>query len=520
MTISSTTNKVQYTGNAVTTSFSFPYVFFAQADLTVTLYDTTANAAISPAPVLNGSGTYDYTISGTFDTPTGEYLSGANVVFNTAPPANYRITIERIVSPTQLTALVDGSKFPAATVNGTFDKLTVLVQRAYQLITQALYYPSSDPSTVSNILPDAATRASKYLGFDSNGNPTALGAPANTTAVSSFWSPILLLTTGAASQAALGINSFWTTILALTTAAASRDSLAAVGVTRIQTFTSPPTTITMTIASPAVLSWTAHGLAVDQAFQITTTGALPTGVTASTTYYVVSTGYTANSFQFSATRGGTSIVTTGSQSGTHTGTPFYSPNSKMVACISDALGGGGGGGGTVNSSASNTFQGAGGGAGSRSLKYSTAAQIGAGQLVTIGAAGSGGAAGNNNGTAGGDTSVGAICIGKAGQGGIANNSSNPAGGAGGVAGTGDITTVGQAGANGVLVAIPLFTGGGGGWSHMGGGGQPPAGSSATGGAGTGRGTGGAGGLSFNAGLTQAGGNGTAGYVAITEFCTS
>jgi hypothetical protein len=43
-----------------------------------------------------------------------------------------------------------------------------------------------------------------------------------------------------------------------------------------QVFTSPPTTITMTIASPAVLSWTAHGLPIGGAFQLTTTGALPT----------------------------------------------------------------------------------------------------------------------------------------------------------------------------------------------------------------------------------------------------
>lgn len=91
------------------------------------------------------------------------------------------------------------------------------------------------------------------------------------------------------------------------------------GVSRISA--SPTTTIgtaTITIASPAVVSFTAHGLTLNDTVQFTTTGALPTGITASTNYYVISTGLTANAFEISATLGGTAINTSGSQSGTHT----------------------------------------------------------------------------------------------------------------------------------------------------------------------------------------------------------
>lgn len=81
---------------------------------------------------------------------------------------------------------------------------------------------------------------------------------------------------------------------------------------------SPPSdTVTMTIASPAVVTWTAHGLVAGSPVKFSTSGALPTGVTAGTTYYVISAGLTANTFQFSATRGGAAINTSGSQSGTH-----------------------------------------------------------------------------------------------------------------------------------------------------------------------------------------------------------
>lgn len=78
------------------------------------------------------------------------------------------------------------------------------------------------------------------------------------------------------------------------------------------------TTFTVTIASPAVVSSTAHGLTAGTPIVFSTTGALPTGMTAGTTYYVIASGLGANSFQFSATLGGSAVNTSGSQSGTHT----------------------------------------------------------------------------------------------------------------------------------------------------------------------------------------------------------
>jgi hypothetical protein len=79
-------------------------------------------------------------------------------------------------------------------------------------------------------------------------------------------------------------------------------------------------TVTITIASPGVITWTAHGFFAGVAVVFTTTGTLPTGITAGTTYYVISAGLTANNFEISATQGGAAISTSGSQSGTHTGT--------------------------------------------------------------------------------------------------------------------------------------------------------------------------------------------------------
>jgi hypothetical protein len=75
------------------------------------------------------------------------------------------------------------------------------------------------------------------------------------------------------------------------------------------------TPVTISIASPGVVTFTAHGLANGQQFEFATTGALPTGFTAGTTYFVVN--QAANTFQVSLTSGGAAINTSGTQSGTH-----------------------------------------------------------------------------------------------------------------------------------------------------------------------------------------------------------
>lgn len=83
-------------------------------------------------------------------------------------------------------------------------------------------------------------------------------------------------------------------------------------------------TATLSIASPCVVTKTSHGLEVGNKISFTTSGALPTGITASTEYYIISSGFGANSFQISATYNGTAINTSGTQSGTHTYTAYVS----------------------------------------------------------------------------------------------------------------------------------------------------------------------------------------------------
>ena len=83
----------------------------------------------------------------------------------------------------------------------------------------------------------------------------------------------------------------------------------------------PPTDLTgvsMSAASPGVVTKTAHGLVENTPVKFTAgSGTLPTGITEGTTYYV-KTVLSSSTFSVSATAGGAAINTTGSPSGTYT----------------------------------------------------------------------------------------------------------------------------------------------------------------------------------------------------------
>lgn len=79
-------------------------------------------------------------------------------------------------------------------------------------------------------------------------------------------------------------------------------------------------TFTVTIATPGVVTLSSHGLQTGDSIYLTTTGALPTGLSANTRYWVIKND--ANTFwlatSLSNALAATKIDTSGSQSGTHT----------------------------------------------------------------------------------------------------------------------------------------------------------------------------------------------------------
>lgn len=113
-------------------------------------------------------------------------------------------------------------------------------------------------------------------------------------------------------------------------------------------------TVTISIASPAVVTWTAHGLTANAPVYLCTSGALPTGLTPCvpasagsipnsyqanpTLYYVVGSSITANTFQLATSianaKAGTAINTSGTQSGTHTA---FANSAACTGCIGEHI---------------------------------------------------------------------------------------------------------------------------------------------------------------------------------------
>lgn len=133
MTLSTTANIMQYSGNGVTTVFSFPYLFYADADLKVYIDSD-----------LQASG---YTVSG------AGIDGGGSVTFSTAPLTGTTITIQRLVDVTQETDFENFDGNPADVTEKQFDLCVMMSQQNADSIFRALKYPATISGITDASLP-------------------------------------------------------------------------------------------------------------------------------------------------------------------------------------------------------------------------------------------------------------------------------------------------------------------------------------------------------------------------------
>lgn len=91
--------------------------------------------------------------------------------------------------------------------------------------------------------------------------------------------------------------------------------------------------VTITVASPAVVTWTGHRLVAGEKVRFYSSGELPTGLAIATDYYVIASGLTADTFQVSTSAGGSAVNTTGMTSGTITAT--HNKLTRQIVIVSD-----------------------------------------------------------------------------------------------------------------------------------------------------------------------------------------
>ena len=132
MTISTTANRISYTGNGSTVDFSFPYQVLLTTDLVV--IETIIATGVETVQVI----TTDYTI-----TLVGGGAT-ATVTAATAPASTVTWTIYRAPALTQGTDFADNDPLPAASLEDALDKNTQIDQRSRDIVVRTLRQPEGN----------------------------------------------------------------------------------------------------------------------------------------------------------------------------------------------------------------------------------------------------------------------------------------------------------------------------------------------------------------------------------------
>jgi hypothetical protein len=155
-TIGATTPRIQYTATASQTVFTVPFEFLANADLAVYVNGTLKTL------------TTDYTLTGANTT------GGGTLTFVTGRTAGEIVTIlSNLAYSRDTNKYTKYGLLPAEVLEADFDAMQVQSKQLARDGQFALRAPLTDTGTPDMVLPAKATRATKVLGFDSDGDPVA-----------------------------------------------------------------------------------------------------------------------------------------------------------------------------------------------------------------------------------------------------------------------------------------------------------------------------------------------------------
>lgn len=144
---------IQYIAAEGQTVYPYPFPITQDSDLVVVVNGVTYNTDAG------------YSLSGQGND------TGGNVTLNTGSDAGDIVTLYRDIPIERLTQFGQNSGFTSTAFNAEFNNLYLIAQQLETSIGQCLQIPNTnDPVPSTTLAPGAY--ASKYLAFDSNGNPT------------------------------------------------------------------------------------------------------------------------------------------------------------------------------------------------------------------------------------------------------------------------------------------------------------------------------------------------------------
>ena len=157
MTVSSSTNRVSYSGNGTLTAFAYTFKIFDEDDLTVILRASDGTETVQTI-------TTHYTVSGVGD------VGGGNVTFVTAPTATQTVVILREQPLTQGLDLVPNDPFPANSLEEALDKIVFMTQKHEEELGRAIKASRTNTITGAEFTISASDRANKIFAFDNSGD--------------------------------------------------------------------------------------------------------------------------------------------------------------------------------------------------------------------------------------------------------------------------------------------------------------------------------------------------------------
>jgi hypothetical protein len=158
MTVADNTSRNQYTATSGQTVFAYTFEIVDKDHIVV----------LQNGTVLS-EGT-DYAVSNVGND------NGGNVTLTTGATADDIITLYRDMPYSRTQNYTNSGDFLASEVNADFDELWLAGEQTDRSFSQSIRKPITDSDSISMELPDAATRADKFVKFDATGAVSVAGA--------------------------------------------------------------------------------------------------------------------------------------------------------------------------------------------------------------------------------------------------------------------------------------------------------------------------------------------------------